>query len=72
MSKYKPGTVIRDIDDDVRYFIVKEYDTYYTCLNLEYCKPEGISKHWIYRYEVIKDNIDISKIIEFLQNGEIK
>lgn len=74
MSKeFKRGNIIKDtsVYNGPNYLVVKEENDYYRCLDLNTLSVTSIGKKWINEFYLVRDDIDINKVIEFLQTGDV-
>jgi len=71
-KKFKCGNIIKDesVYNSPNYLVVKEEADFYRCLDLTTLSVTSIAKKWINQFYLVRGDIDINKVIEFLQTGE--
>lgn len=71
-KEFKRGNIIKDgsVYNSPNYLVVKEENNLYRCLDLDTMSVMSIGKKWINQFYLVRDDIDINKVIEFLQTGD--
>ena len=71
-KEFKRGNIIKDstVYNSPNYLVVKEENDLYRCLDLTTLSVTSIAKKWINEFYLVRDDIDINKVIEFLQTGD--
>ena len=71
-KEFKRGNIIKDgsVYNSPNYLVVKKENNIYRCLDLDTLSVTSIGKKWINQFYLVRDDIDINKVIEFLQTGD--